>query len=99
MLAAAVEETSKTLLALFCGADIFFTHLVFGVIEGIWEGFSRDKGGRAAGILACITHAAFGLVCAGVWAKTGYIAAALAAGVLFHAAWNWTVLAFARKRS
>ena len=99
MLAALVEETAKMIFALICGADIFFTHLVFGVIEGLCEVFSRDKGGRAAGILAWVTHAAFGLVCAGVWVKTGCLTAALAASMFFHAAWNWTVLAFSRSSS
>jgi hypothetical protein len=92
-LAPLAEELAKTLPAVILGADIFLTHLVFGVVEGIWELFSVSRGGIYAGLAAVAGHAIFGAITFWVIMQAGTVPA-LVAGYLAHAAWNGAVLKF-----
>ncbi|KUK81330.1 MAG: putative membrane protein [Pelotomaculum thermopropionicum] len=93
VLAPLAEESAKTLPAVILGADIFLTHLFFGVVEGIWEFISVSRGGIYAALAAVGGHSIFGALTFLVFMQAG-TAPALVAGYLAHAAWNGAVLKF-----
>lgn len=93
-LAPMVEETAKTLPAVFFGADIFFTHFFFGAAEGAWELFSDRRNGFYAGLSALVSHSIFGAATVFVYNLYGYPALALGTGYLAHAAWNYMVVEY-----
>lgn len=76
---------------LLFGASLFLTHVFFGMIEAVWEWFSRRRNGFYAGLAALASHALFGFIAAFVYERYGAPAAALGAGYLAHAAWNYAV--------
>lgn len=95
-LAPSVEETAKTGLALLLGAYIPFTHLVFGLVEALWDAAGPGRG-RYAGMIGLIAHTLFGygtfwLCRAGVpvWASAGVV-------YLIHASWNALVIYLSRR--
>ncbi|OPX89613.1 hypothetical protein [Pelotomaculum sp. PtaB.Bin117] len=86
-----VEEFAKTVPAVLIGASLFFTHVFFGVVETVWELFSRRRNGLYAGLAALAGHSIYGFITAMAYERYGAVAPALFAGYLAHAAWNFTV--------
>lgn len=86
-----VEETAKTLWAVALGASLVWTHLGFGLVEGLLEIKRRGIRGIAPGWLALVAHSLLGLLTAGIYGSRGLLAA-LAAAYLAHAAWNMVVV-------
>jgi len=89
-----VEETAKTLAAVFLTVDIFFTHFFFGAVEGAWEMFSARRNGFYAGLSALASHSIFGTITIFVYDLYGALIPALGAGYLAHAAWNYAILEY-----
>ncbi|MDD4600291.1 hypothetical protein SDC9_22931 [bioreactor metagenome] len=86
-----VEEMAKTLLSFYLGADVLATHIVFGLLEAVydWQG-SQNKLKAAA--LSIIGHSLFGLVTVGVFYLSVNIWLGLAVGIVTHLIWNFAVL-------
>lgn len=87
-----LEEAAKTLLAYYLGADIIVTHIIFGALEAGYDWHTSRRHGAAAAFFSVLGHGLFGLATVAVLVLTGSIAVGLAAGVIFHLAWNITVI-------
>ncbi|MDR3559967.1 MAG: hypothetical protein P4N59_00810 [Negativicutes bacterium] len=88
----AVEETTKTLLAFYLGADMLVTHVVFGTIEAVHDWATSQNHGTAAAVSSIFGHSLFGMVTMGALVLTGQILLALAAGIAVHLAWNIMII-------
>lgn len=78
-----IEESLKTGLAVFFHAAIVPVHLVFGLIEGIYD-LTTSRMGLAAGLLSLIWHASFGLVTVFLTSVTGHVVYGLVAATFLH---------------
>ena len=81
------EEILKTSLALIFKTSIIFTHLVFGILEAIWD-IKKNTRGLKPGLMALVTHSIFGLITWYGFKITGYVSPGLMAAILLHIAWN-----------
>ncbi|MGQ9557837.1 MAG: hypothetical protein ACUVTU_07760 [Desulfurispora sp.] len=90
LLGPALEESTKTLLALALGAWLPGVHLGFGLLEGVWE-WRAGRGDRRALLAAVLTHGALGGLTWYVLGWTNSIWPAVLAAWLLHAAWNGLV--------
>ncbi|MBM7855213.1 uncharacterized protein with PQ loop repeat [Desulfohalotomaculum tongense] len=86
----AVEELSKTGLAVLVGAPVMLTHTLFGAVEALWE-LKTYRRGAAAGFAALATHAFYGWLAQMVIDHSG-IPAALAVVYAVHMLWNFWVM-------
>lgn len=84
----AVEEGAKTILAWYLGADIFATHVGFGIIEGAYDYFTNSGTGVKAALLSISGHSLFGLITLGLLALAESVWLALAGAIIAHVAWN-----------
>lgn len=84
----AVEEAAKNLAALLSGADLFGTHVVFGLVEAGFEAVVGEWHGLVAGLLGLISHALFGAATRAALAGTGSPFLATGAGIGLHIIWN-----------
>lgn len=89
-----VEEAAKTGFALLLGASIPLAHLIFGLVEGVWDAI---KGGRGlvAGLVGLASHVAFGVTTGWLYHFTGNPWPAVAGAYLLHTGWNRLVIALA----
>jgi hypothetical protein len=62
----------KTSLALYLNSSIFYTYLIFGIIEGIWD-IKTNIRGLKPGILGLLTHSFFGGITWYLYNLTGYV--------------------------
>jgi hypothetical protein len=92
-----VEEVAKTMVAHFLGANILYTHLVFGLIEALldWRGEAK---GMSAAASAMIAHGVFGFLTVAVIGLTGVLGVAIVVSFLAHALWNAVMLLRLSKR-
>ena len=91
----AIEELCKTGGAWLLGAPIIPVHILFGAMEGAFDGL---RAGRwAAGALGLLGHASFGAVTGWVAQRGGFPLAILAAWT-GHALWNNLTLWIAENR-
>lgn len=88
----AVEELSKTLLALAFNSSVFLSHAVFGTVEAVYDTLVTRKTGVWAGLASYLGHMAFGLITLGLYRLSGYALIGLTGGYLAHLTWNWLVL-------
>ncbi|HHW42502.1 MAG TPA: hypothetical protein GXX25_01590 [Desulfotomaculum sp.] len=82
-----VEEGAKTGLALWFSASIPASHLVFGLVEGVWDAF-KGRRGPAAGLVGVASHGLYGLLTWWLYRFTGNPWMAVAGACLVHVAWN-----------
>lgn len=78
-----VEEILKTGLAVLFQTAIVPVHLIFGLIEGIYD-LTTSRMGMAAGILSLIWHASFGFVTVFLSSMTGHVVYGLIAATFLH---------------
>ena len=78
-----VEEVLKTGLAVYLNAFILPTHLIFGIVEGIYD-FKTSHFGISAGLLSIIWHTFFGLVTIILTQLMGHYVYGLIAAILLH---------------
>lgn len=83
-----VEESAKTLLAFYLGADILLTHVVFGVIEAGYDWLTGGRRRSRAALLSVAGHGLFGSATVLTLQETGNIWLALTGATLLHLAWN-----------
>lgn len=86
-LSPALEEILKTLSAYYFAADILVTHLVFGLIEAVYDWVQTRGQGVTAALLSVIGHGLFGGVTF-FTAQSAGIYVGLAAGIVIHLIWN-----------
>lgn len=86
------EEAAKTLFAYYLGAAIFDVHLIFGVIEAVYDWYQDGGRNLTAPLLSITGHSLFGAVTAGILYVSGLVWLGLAAGILVHLAYNVTVV-------
>jgi len=87
-LSPALEEAAKTIPAYYLGADIFFTHVIFGVVEAGYDWRTGRRHGPPAAFLSVAGHGLFGFATAGVLYLTGSLWLAVASTAAVHIAWN-----------
>ena len=90
----AVEEAAKNLVALLAGADVFGTHVVFGLVEAGFEAVVGEGRGFVAGLFGLLGHALFGAATVAALRQTGSPFLATAAGIGLHIVWNALALRF-----
>lgn len=93
----AVEEMSKTLLAYYLDADIFATHVTFGLLEAVYDWYNGTKDSGKAAALSIAGHSLFGVLTLVVLKLAGSIWPALGAGLATHLAWNVTMIRLIRE--
>lgn len=91
-----LEELVKTVPAFYLGADIWITHVGFGLIEGIYDWRTAGKNGLAAAVFSIGGHGMFGGLTVAGMHYTGSLALGLAPAILTHVAWNLTIIRLAR---
>lgn len=97
-LAPAVEELSKTGMALFFGASIPATHILFGLAEAVWDIAGRGEKSFYAGLAGALGHTAFGFITYFSLRLTHNMILSLAAAYFVHMGWNLAVLRLAGGR-
>ncbi|MGI6226283.1 MAG: hypothetical protein ACOYJ1_08530 [Peptococcales bacterium] len=90
------EELLKTLLGVFFGASIFYTHFGFGVIEAMWDMKVNPKGFRPA-VFSLITHSFFGFVTLYAYYFTGFLLIGIITGSIFHIFWNSYIIKYSER--
>ncbi len=95
----AVEESAKNLVALLSGADLFGTHVVFGLAEAGFEAVVGEWRGFVAGVFGLLGHALFGAATRAALARTGSAFLATGAGLGLHMVWNALALRWGRRGS
>lgn len=95
-IAPAVEEGWKTGLAFIGNVSIPATHMIFGLVEGFWEGLVEGK--VRAGIIGIVLHSFIGLLTYGIVCWTGSILGAFFVAYGIHMAWNHLVRIVCQKR-
>ncbi|MDI6871891.1 MAG: hypothetical protein QME79_11200 [Bacillota bacterium] len=93
----AVEEAAKNLAAMLSGADLFGTHVIFGLAEAGFEAAVGEWRGLVAGLFSLLGHALFGAATNAALASTGSPFLATGAGVGLHIAWNALALRWGRQ--
>jgi len=89
----AIEEISKTLGAFFLGANILFTHMVFGAIEALYDGINSSKKiAMAASMASIATHTALGIISYYAFELTGNIGIAIVVSTLLHFTYNYFIV-------
>ncbi|MCK4259953.1 MAG: hypothetical protein KAX49_13310 [Halanaerobiales bacterium] len=78
-----LEETLKTGLAVYLRTAILPVHVIFGLIEGIYD-LKTSRLGISAGLLSLIWHTGFGLVTILLGKFMGNIAYGLVGAILIH---------------
>ncbi len=88
----ATEETAKTMLAYYLQADILLTHVIFGLIEAVYDWACYHGSGRTAALLSIGGHSIFGLLTVSIFHLSGKIWLGLAGGIVIHMAWNAVII-------
>lgn len=86
-----VEEAAKTLGAIGLGVPLFWTHVGFGIAEGLLEIKRRGSRGIVAGWSALAAHSFFGWLTAWVYLHKGLLTAILFA-YFIHVLWNMLIV-------
>lgn len=90
-----VEELAKTLPAYFLGANIFMTHMTFGLIEAVYDWVQSNSEAKAvAALLSVVGHSAFGGITWFILSQYFNIWLAVCGGVLCHVLWNMLVVRY-----
>lgn len=87
-----VEEVSKTWLAVAMNAPIFYTHAVFGTVEGIADIYSGRPLGISAGWVSYLGHMVFGYLAAWAYQRWNNVWLAILPAYLIHMIWNGFVM-------
>ncbi|MBC8015187.1 MAG: hypothetical protein H7X79_05525 [Sporomusaceae bacterium] len=89
-----LEEVSKTLCSYYFLADIFATHVIFGILEAIYDWYTKRDGERGviAALLSIIGHTLFGGLTVVVFNLSGSIFIGLFIAICAHLMWNVTLI-------
>lgn len=81
-----LEELLKTGFYYIFGGNLIIIHLIFGLIEGIFDYFNN----KLAALLALISHLSFGYITLIIW-KASNLALAILVTSLIHMSWNYLI--------
>ncbi|CUH96486.1 hypothetical protein P22_2576 [Propionispora sp. 2/2-37] len=84
----AIEESAKTLPAFYLGADVLATHVLFGLIEAVYDLMAGGTNRYRAAGCSIAGHALFGLLTAMLLFLSGNVWLALLGGIAAHLIWN-----------
>lgn len=86
-----VEEGSKTLIAILIGGSIIGVHVVFGIIEAIYDlvHTKNKKAAPIAAILSIFSHSIFGIISYYIYHWTGWLALGIIIATIIHSTWNY----------
>lgn len=88
-----IEEMAKTTFAIIFNSAFLGVHLIFGVIEGIYDYiFSSKKIGKWAALASIISHSFFGGVTYVVFERTNSAILAILVAWILHSGWNWYIM-------
>ena len=92
-----LEELSKTLCSYYFAADILATHMIFGMLEALYDWLKREnrERGAIAALLSMIGHTLFGTVTIGIFNVSGSVLLGIAAASFVHLLWNVTLIRLA----
>jgi len=88
----AVEETAKTLLAWYLGADILATHIIFGLVEGGYDWLTGSRNGLKAAAGSVAGHTLFGVITVMMFGFTGAVWLAVSGAIAAHVVWNMVII-------
>lgn len=87
-----IEEISKTLAPFFLSTSILYTHIVFGIIEALYDGTtSPKKVAFTAALMSIVTHGILGAISSYTFAFTNNVGVAIFAAWIFHLGWNYFI--------
>jgi hypothetical protein len=88
-----MEEMLKTGLALAFGGSVLFSHIIFGIIEGLND-FFANKGARAyySGVSGLISHGIYGVVTCWGMNYFSYFIDGVMPALFIHILWNHLVM-------
>ena len=87
-----IEEMGKSGAAILMQSNIFGTHLVFGVVEGVYDiVVSKAETGKLAALFSVFSHGIFGMITQVTYNRSGSFYVAVLVAWLFHSLWNWLV--------
>lgn len=86
-----VEEVSKTIIAILIGGSIIGVHVIFGIIEAIYDLLHTKNKNAApiAAILSIISHSIFGIISYYIYLWTGWLVLAIIIATIIHSTWNY----------
>lgn len=89
-----IEEVAKTLCSYYLGGDIWLTHVIFGILEAIYDWFSSDTNSKGvlAAVLSIAGHSLFGAVTLSIFDISGSIFGGIFIAICVHVAWNVTFI-------
>lgn len=87
-----LEEVTKTLCSYYFAADILATHVIFGILEAVYDWVKRKsyKRGIVAVLLSVIGHTLFGSLTILIFNLSDSIFFGLFVGSCVHLIWNIT---------
>jgi drug/metabolite transporter (DMT)-like permease len=85
-----MEEVIKTLPGYYLGVNIIGIHVVFGMLEGLYDWYQCTGKWKAmlAAFFSVFGHSLFAVVTVEIFHLLGNIWLALAGGILAHLLWN-----------
>ena len=83
-----LEEAAKTLPAYLLNADILLVHVLFGLLEALYDCQQSERHKIGAALASLGGHSLFGLVSVGFLSLTGVVWVGLAGGYIVHLVWN-----------
>ena len=88
-----IEESSKTIFAIILNTGLIAAHLVFGIIEGIYDIInSSENTGKWAALVSLASHSIFGIA-THLTIKAGYpVYWGISLAWLLHSGWNWYII-------
>jgi hypothetical protein len=88
-----IEEISKTGLALFLGGNILFSHIIFGMVEALYD-IIKNRGmlSYTAGVTGFISHAAFGIITVYAWRFFYGPLSGIVVAIIIHMLWNYIII-------
>jgi len=89
-----LEELTKTLCSYYLLADVFATHIIFGILEAVydWYGSQNGERGAIAALLSIVGHSLFGGLTVIVSDLSGSIFLGLFVAICVHLMWNVTLV-------
>ncbi|PRX26496.1 hypothetical protein BX659_12087 [Orenia metallireducens] len=81
-----LEESLKTVSCYIFGANLILVHLIFGIIEGIFDYFNN----KIAALLAVLSHLLFAYITLTLWNLSNIVLAILITS-LIHIGWNYLI--------
>lgn len=93
-----IEESAKTLPAFYLGADVLATHILFGLIEAVYDAMAGGENRYRAAGCSLAGHALFGALTVTFLFLSQNVWLALLGGMTAHLLWNVAMLRRAQQK-